>query len=93
LGAIIGAFPQAIPKEFFMSRMCSFSGKTSMVGNRVSHAKNRTKVRLFPNVQDKRIFVPSLKRMVTIRVSTSALRTINKLGVEAYAAKNGIKLG
>ena len=76
-----------------MSRMCSFTGKTSMVGNRVSHAKNRTKVRLFPNVQDKRIFVPSLKRMITMRISTSALRTINKIGVEAFAAKQGIKLG
>jgi large subunit ribosomal protein L28 len=75
-----------------MSRQCSFSGKSSMVGNRVSHAKNRTKVRLFPNVQDKRIFVPSLKRMVTFRLSTEALRTINKIGVEAYAQRMGIKL-
>ena len=62
-----------------------------MVGNRVSHAKNRTKVRLFPNVQDKRIFVPSLKRMVSIRVSTEALRTINKIGIEAYAQRMGLK--
>jgi large subunit ribosomal protein L28 len=74
-----------------MSRQCTFSGKSSMVGNRVSHAKNRTKVRLFPNVQDKRIFVPSLKRMVSIRVSTEALRTINKIGIEAYAQRMGLK--
>ncbi len=75
-----------------MSRQCSFSGKSSMVGNRVSHAKNRTKVRLFPNVQDKRIFVPSLNRVVRVRVSTDALRTINKIGIEAYASRVGIKL-
>lgn len=74
-----------------MSRQCTFSGKSSMVGNRVSHAKNRTKVRLFPNIQDKRIFVPSLKRMVSIRVSTEALRTINKIGIEAYAQRVGLK--
>lgn len=75
-----------------MSRVCALSGKSSMVGNRVSHACNRTKVRLLPNVQDKRIFVPSLKRFVRLKVSTDALRTINKMGIEAYAAKMGVKL-
>jgi len=75
-----------------MSRICQFSGKASLVGNRVSHANNKTKVRLQANLQDKSIFVPSLGRTVRLRVSTSALRTINKIGVEAYAAKVGLKL-
>lgn len=76
-----------------MSRICEFSQKASLVGNRVSHANNKTKVRLQANLQDKTIFVPSLGRSVRLRVSTSALRTINKIGVEAYAAKVGLKLG
>jgi large subunit ribosomal protein L28 len=75
-----------------MSRACMFSGKSGMVGNRVSHAKNRTKVRLFPNVQEKRIWVPSKKAFVRVKVSTDALRTINKIGIETYAARVGLKL-
>ncbi|NBO37712.1 50S ribosomal protein L28 [bacterium] len=76
-----------------MSRICEFTQKASLVGNRVSHANNKTKVRLQANLQDKTIFVPSLGRSIRLRVSTSALRTINKIGVEAYAAKVGLKLG
>jgi len=80
-------------KGFLMSRICVFSQKASLVGNRVSHANNKTKVRLQANLQDKSIYVPSLGRSVRLRVSTSALRTINRIGVEAYAAKVGLKLG
>ena len=76
-----------------MSRICALSQKASLVGNRVSHANNKTKVRLQANLQDKSIYVPSLGRSVRLRVSTSALRTINKIGIEAYAAKAGVKLG
>lgn len=76
-----------------MSRICVFTQKASLVGNRVSHANNKTKVRLQSNLQDKSIFVPSLGRSIRLRVSTAALRTINKIGVEAYALKVGLKLG
>ena len=75
-----------------MSRKCTISKKSSMVGNRVSHAKNRTKVRLLPNVQDKRIYSTKLGKFIRIRVCTSALRSINKIGIEAYCAKSGISL-
>jgi large subunit ribosomal protein L28 len=75
-----------------MSRICTLSGKGSMVGNRVSHANNKTKVRLLANLQDKRIYVPSLGRFVRVRLSASALRTVNRVGIEAYASKVGIKL-
>lgn len=75
-----------------MSRKCDLSGKSSFVGNRVSHANNKSKVRLFPNLQEKRIFVPSLKKFVRFKLSTTALKTVNRIGIEAYAAKAGIKL-
>jgi large subunit ribosomal protein L28 len=75
-----------------MSRKCALSNKASMVGNRVSHAKNRTKVRLLPNVQTKKIYSTKLGKFVKIRVSASALRTVNKIGIEAYCAKAGISL-
>ncbi len=73
-----------------MSRVCELSGKGGLVGNRVSHAKNRTKVRLLPNLQEKSIYAPSLGKFVKVRLSTSALRTVNKIGIEAYCAKKGI---
>lgn len=75
-----------------MSRICDLSGKSGLVGNRVSHAKNRTKVRLLPNLHIKKFFVPELNKSVTLRVSTSAVRTINKIGISAYCAKVGLLL-
>jgi large subunit ribosomal protein L28 len=54
-----------------------------MAGNKVSHANNKTRRRWEPNLQWKRIWVPSEKKFVRMRVSARGLRTINKLGVEA----------
>ena len=75
-----------------MSRVCALSGKSSLVGNRVSHANNKTKVRLLANLQNKRFYVPSLGKFVRLRVSASAMRTVNRIGIEAYAARAGVKL-
>lgn len=74
-----------------MSRQCEISEKGTLVGNRVSHAKNRTKVRLLPNLQKKRFYTKDGK-FVTLRVSTHALRGINKIGIDAYCAKHGVAL-
>jgi large subunit ribosomal protein L28 len=74
-----------------MTRRCEISGKCSLVGNRVSHAKNRTKVRLAINIQKKK-FITKSGKSVTLRVSTHALRGINKLGIDAYCAKHGMVL-
>lgn len=75
-----------------MSRVCQLSGKSSMMGHRVSHSNIKTNVRLQSNLQTKRLFVPALKKYVTLRLSTSALRTLNRIGIEAYAARVGLKL-
>ena len=75
-----------------MSRQCELSEKNGMVGNRVSHAKNRTKVRLLANVQSKRIYSKNLKKFVRIKLCTKALRSVNKMGIDAYCAKLGISL-
>ncbi len=74
-----------------MSRVCELSGKKSLVGNRVSHAKNRTKVRLMPNIQNKKFVSPTLGT-IKLRLSTKAIRTISKIGLEAYCAKVGKSL-
>lgn len=75
-----------------MARACALTGKTSMVGNRVSHANNKTKVRLLSNLQEKRIYATTLGKFVRVRLSTAALRTVNKIGIEAFAAKVGLKI-
>ena len=54
-----------------------------MVGNNVSHSKRRTKRKFYPNLQTKRFFIPESGEWVTLKVSASALRTINKNGITA----------
>ena len=64
-----------------MSRICQVTGKKVMVGNNVSHAKNRTKRKFYPNLQTKKFFVPETGETVILKVSANALRTINKKGI------------
>lgn len=66
-----------------MARICQISGKRPRVGNNVSKANNKTKRKFYPNLQRKRFYLPDEDRWVTIRVSTSTLRTINKNGISA----------
>ena len=66
-----------------MARVCQISGKRPRVGNNVSKANNKTKRKFYPNLQRKRFYLPDEDRWVTIRVSTSTLRTINKNGITA----------
>lgn len=66
-----------------MARKCPITGKAPTTGNRVSHANNKTKRRFLPNLQYHRFWVPSEGRFVRLRISTSGLRQINKVGIEA----------
>jgi large subunit ribosomal protein L28 len=66
-----------------MSRVCQLTGKKVMVGNHVSHSNHKTKRKFYPNLVKKRFFLPEEKEFITLRVSTSALRTINKRGITA----------
>lgn len=69
-----------------MARVCKVTGKRPMTGNNVSHANNRTKRRFLPNLQYRRFWVESENRWVRLRVSCSALRTIDKKGIDAVLA-------
>jgi large subunit ribosomal protein L28 len=73
-----------------MSRRCELTGKRPLVGNRVSHANNKTKMRQLPNLQSKRIWVPEFDGFVRVRLSTRALRSIAKMGFVAFCRKNGV---
>jgi large subunit ribosomal protein L28 len=66
-----------------MSRVCEITGKKSIVGNKVSHSNTKTKRRFNVNLQVKKFFLPEENKWVTLRLSTSALRTINKNGITA----------
>ena len=75
-----------------MARICLLSGKKPKAGNRVSHSNRKTKMRQIPNIQNKRIFVPELGRMVRLRLTTRALRTIEKKGLMRYLSAEGLRL-
>lgn len=75
-----------------MSKVCQITGKRTRVGNNVSHANNKTKRKFYPNLKRKKFFLESEGVWVELRVSTSALRTITKNGLEATlssAARKG----
>ncbi len=69
-----------------MARVCQLTGKKPMVGNNVSHANNKTKRRFLPNLQSRRFWVESENRWVRLRVTTNAIRTIDKNGIDAVLA-------
>jgi large subunit ribosomal protein L28 len=70
-----------------MSRVCEVTGKRPAVGNRVSHANNRKRRRFLPNLHVQRFWLEDEKRWVKLRVSTNALRTIEKNGIDVVLAK------
>ena len=70
-----------------MARVCQVTGKGPITGNNVSHANNKTKRRFLPNLQSRRFWVESENRWVRLRVSTNALRTIDKNGIESVLAE------
>jgi large subunit ribosomal protein L28 len=70
-----------------MSRVCQISGKRPRVGNKVSHSNIKTKRKFYPNLQKKKFYLPDEDRWVTLKVSASVLRTINKNGITAVLKK------
>jgi large subunit ribosomal protein L28 len=66
-----------------MARVCQVTGKKPMVGHKVSFSNKKAKRRFLPNLQVKRFFLAEEDRWVTLKVSTEALRTINKNGLLA----------
>ncbi|PJJ96681.1 50S ribosomal protein L28 [Lysobacteraceae bacterium NML91-0213] len=70
-----------------MSRVCQVTGKRTTTGNNVSHAMNKTRRRFMPNLHERRFWVASENRWIKLRVSTKALRTIDKNGIDAVIAE------
>ncbi len=66
-----------------MSRVCQITGKSVMTGNNVSHSNRKTKRKFYPNLITKKFYLPEEDSYVTLKISASALRTINKKGISA----------
>lgn len=74
-----------------MARVCQLTGKKVMSGNNVSHALNRTRRKFYPNLITKKFYIPEEDSYITLKISTSALRTINKKGISACLKEARIK--
>lgn len=70
-----------------MSKVCDITGKRARVGNNVSHANNKTKRKFYPNLHKKRFYIPEEDKWIVMKVSSTALRTINKNGITAVLKK------
>jgi large subunit ribosomal protein L28 len=66
-----------------MSRICELTGKKAIIGHSVSFSNRKTKRRFNPNLHVKKFFVPEMGGWISLKISTSALRTINKKGISA----------
>ena len=75
-----------------MPRKCAITGKKPLAGKNISHAHNVTNKWQRPNLQRKRIYVTELSRWVRVRLSTRALRTVNKKGLLPYLRDEGLRL-
>jgi large subunit ribosomal protein L28 len=64
-----------------MSKICQVTGKKVMNGNNVSHSKRRTKRKFYPNLFDKKYYLPDEKRWITLKISAAGIRLINKKGI------------
>ena len=78
-----------------MSKICQISGKKVLFGNNVSKAINKTRRRFNANIVSKRFYIPEEDKWISLKVSTSVLKTINKKGISAVlkeARAKGIKV-
>ena len=63
-----------------MARACDLTGKRRLVGNKVSHANNKTKMKQQVNLHNKKVYDPETGETVKLRLSASAIRTLDKVG-------------
>lgn len=64
-----------------MSKICQITGKKAMTGNNVSHSKRRTKRKFYPNLFNKKYYLPDEERWVNLKVSAAGIRLISKKGI------------
>ena len=75
-----------------MSRVCQITGKKVMIGNNVSHSKRRTKRKFYPNLFQKKYYIPEEDRWVSLKISAAGIRLITKKGI-TVALKEAVEKG
>ena len=70
-----------------MSKVCDLTGKSAIKGYNVSNSNRKTKRKFLPNLFLKRFYIPEEDRWITLKVSTSAIKTITKNGITAVINK------
>lgn len=78
-----------------MSKICQVTGKKPRFGKQLSHSHRRSSRRWDPNIQTKRYYLSSEKRWIKLRLSTKAIKTIDRRGIESVVAemrRNGRKI-
>jgi large subunit ribosomal protein L28 len=78
-----------------MARVCQVTGKKPITGNKVSHSNIKTKRRFLPNLQTKRYFLAEEDKWISLKLSSEAIRTINKNGLYSVVKKlrtEGVKI-
>jgi len=78
-----------------MARVCQVTGKKPIGGHTVSHSNIKTKRRFLPNLKTKRFYFADENRWITLKVSTDAIRTINKKGLSTVIRElraEGVKI-
>lgn len=75
-----------------MAKVCQITGKKVVVGNNVSHANNKTKRLFCPNLQKQRFYIPEIGEWITLKVSTSAIKNINRKGITAVLREKGMRI-
>jgi large subunit ribosomal protein L28 len=78
-----------------VSKVCQVTGKRPTAGNNVSFSNRKTKRRFEPNLQKKRYYIQSEGRWVTLKLSTKAMKTISKNGIDSVVAdmrRRGVKV-
>jgi large subunit ribosomal protein L28 len=76
-----------------MARRCDLTGKRANVANNVSHSNIKTKKRQLPNLQVKKIWWAEEERFVTLKISTSAMRTLRKMTLGQFLREQGLATG
>jgi len=64
-----------------MSRVCQITGKKTITGNNVAHSNKRTKRKYYPNLFEKKFYIPEENKWITLKVSAAGIRLINKVGI------------
>ncbi|MBI4645368.1 MAG: 50S ribosomal protein L28 [Bacteroidia bacterium] len=75
-----------------MARFCQITGKKAIIGNNVSHSNKKTKRKFFPNLFTRKFFLPEENRWISLKVSASGIRNIDKKGLKA-CLEEAIKKG